>query len=47
MTLKVYREIRDTKWLLPRNSKMNGIKIDSLKDTRVIGVLVGVVRCKR
>jgi repressor LexA len=47
MTLKVYREIRDTKWLLPRNSKMNGIKIDSLKDTRVIGVLVGVVRFKR
>lgn len=47
LTLKVYHETRNVKWLLPRNKDMPSIRLDELKENQILGVLVGVVRFKR
>jgi repressor LexA len=44
LTLKVLRRSGGAVWLHPCNSKRRRIQIDEKKDSRVIGVLVGVVR---
>ncbi len=43
-TLKVFRVLRGSPYLLPRNSKLDPIKLDSVEDPRLVGVYVALVR---